>query len=134
MSYHAHEASLWCNNCDVDYTHKWDNENLSFLINAYNGRPSACSLHSPTCPVCGVVLSPPDAVNHDAVNHPAHYTQGGIEVIDAIEAWGLGFNLGNVVKYVARSAHKGRELEDLRKAAWYLARAIACLDQPVVKP
>lgn len=60
----------------------------------------------------------------DVVNHPPHYTFGGIEVIDAIEAWGLGFHLGNVVKYVARSAHKGSELQDLKKARWYLERAI----------
>jgi hypothetical protein len=60
----------------------------------------------------------------DSVNRPAHYTFGAVEVIDAIEAWGLGFHLANVVKYVARSAHKGHEIEDLRKAAWYLARKI----------
>jgi hypothetical protein len=60
----------------------------------------------------------------DPVNHPQHYTFGGIEVIDAIEAWKLGFHLGNVVKYVARSAHKGNEIECLEKAAWYLKRHI----------
>lgn len=60
----------------------------------------------------------------DRVNHPRHYTFGGIEVIDAIEAWELGFHLGNVVKYVARAAHKGQLLEDLRKARWYLDRQI----------
>jgi hypothetical protein len=65
----------------------------------------------------------------DAVNHPPHYTFGGIEVIDAIEAWGLGFHLGNVVKYVARAAHKGSEVEDLKKAAWYLARKIEQLEK-----
>ena len=53
---------------------------------------------------------------HDSVEHPRHYTIGGIEVIDAIEAWSLGFHLGNVVKYVARAAHKGSYVEDLRKA------------------
>jgi len=60
----------------------------------------------------------------DRVNHPAHYNAGGVEVIDAIEAWGLGFNLGNVIKYVARAEHKGATVEDLRKAAWYLDREI----------
>lgn len=67
----------------------------------------------------------------DAVNHPAHYTMGSIEVIDAIEAWELGFCEGNVVKYVARAKHKGRELEDLKKAAWYLARRIAQIETKV---
>lgn len=61
-----------------------------------------------------------------AVDHPAYYTRGGIEAIDAIEAWGLGFNLGNVVKYVARAGHKGQTLEDLRKARWYINREIDC--------
>lgn len=69
------------------------------------------------------MTSQPQA-NHDPVEHPRHYTFGGIEVIDAIEAWSLGFHLGNVVKYVARAAHKGSYLEDLRKARWYLDREI----------
>lgn len=60
----------------------------------------------------------------DPINHPAHYTVGGIETIDFIEAKNLGYNLGNVVKYITRSDHKGNKLEDLRKAQWYLTRAI----------
>jgi hypothetical protein len=61
---------------------------------------------------------------HDPVARPHHYTFGSIEVIDAIEAWELGFHLGNVVKYAARAAHKGRYIEDLRKARWYLDREL----------
>lgn len=64
----------------------------------------------------------------EKVNHPAHYNVGSIEVIDAIEDWKLGFHLGNVVKYVARAGHKGSELEDLKKAEWYLQRKIAKLE------
>ena len=60
----------------------------------------------------------------ESVDHPPHYTFGNIEVIDAIEAWNLGFHLGNVVKYVARASHKGSFVEDLRKARWYLDREI----------
>ena len=55
---------------------------------------------------------------------PEHYRVSDIEPIDAIEAWELGFCLGNVVKYVARHAHKEDPLGDLKKAAWYLDRAI----------
>jgi hypothetical protein len=63
------------------------------------------------------------AVN-DAVNHPSHYTWlGGIEVIQVTEH--LGFCLGNVVKYVLRADHKGKPVEDLEKARWYLDREIA---------
>lgn len=62
----------------------------------------------------------------DAVNHPPHY--GGednpYEAIKVIEAWGLGFNLGNTVKYIARAEHKGATIEDLKKARWYLDREI----------
>jgi hypothetical protein len=63
------------------------------------------------------------------VNHPAHYTRGGVEVIDAIEAWELGFRLGNAVKYIARAGHKGDALEDLKKGRWYLDREIAALEK-----
>ena len=52
----------------------------------------------------------------EVIDHPPHYTFGAIEVIDAIEAWGLGFHLGNGVKYVTRAAHKGQQLADLKKA------------------
>lgn len=60
----------------------------------------------------------------DMVNHPAHYKSGGIETIDFIEAKKLGYNLGNVVKYVSRSEHKGTPIQDLKKARWYLDREI----------
>ena len=60
----------------------------------------------------------------DPVNSPKHYAFSKVETIDAIEAWGLGYCLGNVVKYVSRHAHKGHPVEDLKKAKWYLERAI----------
>jgi hypothetical protein len=66
-------------------------------------------------------------VQPDPVNHPKHYTAGGIETIDFIEAKKLGYNLGNVVKYITRAGHKGNHLEDLRKAQWYLTREINSL-------
>jgi hypothetical protein len=76
-----------------------------------------------------------EIVMADAVNHPDHYNRGGIEVIDAIEAWGLGFHAGNVVKYVARAGHKTTEdaVEALRKAKWYLDRMLGGQDQDVAK-
>lgn len=60
----------------------------------------------------------------DLVNHPPHYTFGRLEVIDVLEDWGLGFHLGNAVKYIARAEHKGDALQDLKKARWYLDREI----------
>jgi len=62
-----------------------------------------------------------------AVNHPRHYkSDGGIEAIDVIEGFGLDFHLGNCVKYVLRAGKKdsSKTVEDLRKAVWYLNRAI----------
>jgi len=61
----------------------------------------------------------------DMVNNPPHYTTGGVETIDFIEAKKLDYNLGNVVKYITRADHKGDKHEDLCKARWYLNRAIA---------
>ena len=61
----------------------------------------------------------------EMVNHPKHYqSKHGVEVIDIIEEFGLGFHLGNVIKYVLRAGHKSNELEDLEKAKWYLERII----------
>lgn len=62
------------------------------------------------------------------VDHPSHYNMGSIEVIDAIEDWGLNFSLGNAVKYIARAQYKGAMKEDLEKAIWYLQREIDMLD------
>jgi len=55
------------------------------------------------------------------VNHPDHYN-AGVEAIEVIESWGLNFNVGNVIKYMLRAAHKGEEIQDLEKAKWYLDR------------
>lgn len=65
----------------------------------------------------------------EMVNHPSHYNQGKIEVIDAIEDWALNFCEGNVVKYVARHRHKSEPLEDLKKAKWYLERLIEATEK-----
>lgn len=63
----------------------------------------------------------------EAVNHPQHYNTGKIEVIDAIEDWKLGFNDGNAVKYISRHRHKGRAVEDLQKALWYITRELVSM-------
>lgn len=63
-------------------------------------------------------------MNNDIINHPAHYTDGKFETIEAIESWRLGYHLGNAVKYISRAGKKSKdtELEDLRKARWYIKR------------
>lgn len=61
----------------------------------------------------------------DMIDRPPHYTATRVEPIDVIEAWGLGFHLGNCLKYIARCDLKGRPIEDLEKARWYLDREIS---------
>lgn len=61
----------------------------------------------------------------DTVNYPAHYTTGGVETLDFIEAKDLNYRLGNVVKYVVRAGKKHTDpVEDLKKARFYLDREI----------
>ena len=64
--------------------------------------------------------------NNDPVNHPSHYTDGSIEVMDYIEDKGFNFALGNAVKYISRAGKKDKNktIQDLEKASWYLNREI----------
>lgn len=70
---------------------------------------------------------------NDPVDHPDHYGGGDnpYEAIKVIEAWDLGFHLGNAVKYIARAGKKGPAVVDLRKARFYLDRLI---DQEGTQP
>ena len=79
-------------------------------------------------PYGSIRISLSDALEGDPVNKPSHYTQGGIECIDAIEAAltpqeFLGFCKGNALKYVWRAGLKGDINQDLAKAAWYINKA-----------
>lgn len=62
---------------------------------------------------------------HDPVNRPAHYQGKGLEAIQVIEDWELGYHLGNAVKYILRAGRKGDRKQDLEKALWYVRRAQA---------
>ena len=78
----------------------------------------------------GVVEYDPLPVGkHDMVNEPPHYRwlPMGIEAIDITELF--DFNLGNALKYILRSKHKGREIEDLKKAQWYITREIERMEK-----
>ena len=66
------------------------------------------------------------------VSHPRHYggEENPYEAIKVIEAWGLDFSLGNVIKYISRAGKKSPSLiEDLKKARWYLDRFISNLEK-----
>ena len=64
------------------------------------------------------------------VNHPKHYNDGKIEVIDFIEDKKLGFCLGNAIKYICRAGKKdkNKEVEDIQKSIWYLNRYLENID------
>jgi hypothetical protein len=69
---------------------------------------------------------------NDIVNHPQHYTHGGIETIDYLQAKMTkeqfeGYLLGNILKYVSRYSHKNG-VEDLQKAEWYIDKLIGVIE------
>jgi hypothetical protein len=70
----------------------------------------------------------------EMVDHPSHYNEGPrhtcgelIECIDVVEI--MSFNVGNAVKYLWRQGKKGDALEDLKKARWYIDRAIQAAER-----
>lgn len=67
----------------------------------------------------------------EAINHPSHYQSSKMEVIEVIEAFDLGFCLGNTIKYVLRAGKKDKlkTVEDLKKAVWYLNREIETIEK-----
>jgi len=71
--------------------------------------------------------------NKEYVNHPDHYggSENLYEAIKVIDAWNLGFSLGNTVKYISRAGKKDKqkEVEDLKKALWYLQHHIKNLEK-----
>lgn len=69
----------------------------------------------------------------DPINHPLHYNQGKLEVIDVIEDWQLDYHLASALKYIARSRFKGDEITDLHKAIWFLKRKIGLLQCDIIK-
>lgn len=94
------------------------------VLRGAGGGESASQFGSPF-PAVGSGQFPNDCQpEKEAVVHPSHYNCGKIEVIDAIEDWHMGFNDGNVIKYVARHRMKLSPKEDLEKAFWYLTREL----------
>lgn len=68
-------------------------------------------------------------MTHDSIDRPAHYAEGrAFEPIDVIADWELNYHLGNTLKYVSRAGRKQNQLEDLKKARWYLSREIETLE------
>ncbi len=103
-----------------------DFDSLSF-VQQYDDRPKS-AISWRIMPAPNKRDNEADCKSYEGIDiaRPPHYVEQSIEPIAAIEAWGLGFNLGNVVKYVARAGKKAdtKTLDDLRKAMWYLNREI----------
>jgi len=75
----------------------------------------------------------------DSVNHPPHYTTGGIETLDVIRAKMSsdrfqGYLMGNVLKYLLRCEYKEKRLEDIKKAQFYLNALVEEMDDNAPKP
>lgn len=131
------ESKPHCNGCRLEKNElecRWDDEDdvsteecYWFLINeGLIGKPEQPEINF-------VKVERNDEVEqvNDAVNHPSHYTYGGIECIDVIEAVvseipnGLcAFLTGQVIKYIYRWTHKDKPVEDLKKCRFYLDRLI----------
>lgn len=79
------------------------------------------------------IKSAEETQEKDIINHPEHYTKGGIEVREFIDSWHLDFNSGNVIKYVVRAPYKGTELQDLKKAQNYLNHLIELKEKEEAK-
>ena len=82
----------------------------------------------------GIMLLRKDKLeSYEIVDHPKHYggKEAKHEAISVIEEWGLGFHLGNVVKYISRAGRKPDQsmVDDLKKAKWYLERFIEKVDK-----
>jgi hypothetical protein len=97
-----------------------------------NGMHSAdCAKENDHAKPCNCALAPNYLPPREAVNHPAHYGGDTVyETIKVIRAWGLGFDLGNAVKYISRAGKKDRAktIEDLKKAIFYIEDEIKHLE------
>lgn len=105
---------------------------LNRLITRLRGKKILCGKQGKTQTRLGFVIKPKLTnifikdveMTQDSVNNPKHYTShpSGVECIEITEH--LNFNIGNAIKYLWRASLKGAEVEDLRKARWYVEREI----------
>ena len=73
-------------------------------------------------------------MKNDNINHPKHYNinllgEQAIETYDYINSWRMGYAEGNIIKYVSRHKYKGKAIQDLKKARWYLDKLIKELEE-----
>ena len=114
---------------DKEYMVAYTSPNYYYLLNDKGEYNNYCKHRFEVIPHIDDVIKdkqkenvPQGTIEH--VNHPNHYNKGKFEVIDGIEDWGLGFNLGNAIKYIGRCEHKENKKQDLEKALWYIKREL----------
>ena len=117
-------SNLICNTCDWYKDNYCTNSDSMFVDMKTEGK-NTCGNYYPALSI----NIEPSAMPKETVNHPNHYNIGEIEAIDFIESWDLNFSLGNAIKYIARAPYKNDELEDLKKARWYIDREIQRLEK-----
>ena len=127
------EPCLSCGMKQIAYTNYEPKEESNDYRSCDNCKYEDNDLYEYPCNVCDRNYGNEDkweSIN-DPVNRPSHYTDGKIEVIDFIEDKKLGFCLGNAIKYIARAGkkNKDKEVEDLKKAKWYIDRRIKELEE-----
>jgi hypothetical protein len=108
-----------------EINHRLEGSNLGELQRAIIEANKAAAIeHRKTDPY-GAHNVAKQITEREMVNHPDHYQGNKMEVIDIIEDYELGFNLGNTIKYVLRADKKGNKKQDLQKAMWYLERELS---------
>lgn len=110
---------LWIKKVWTDFSNKYEISNNLQLAKEFEENVKKGAEMLAKCS-----MSSANIEKSSSVNHPIHYNKGKFEVIDVIEDWNLGFNLGNTVKYIARCEYKENKKQDLEKAMWYLKREI----------
>ena len=81
------------------------------------------------CVNCNNITCPKYPIKKDMVHHPAHYCYSEYEPKDVIRAWGLNFNLGSAVKYIARAGRKDDILQELNKAKQFIEFEIEAIEK-----
>lgn len=114
---HRYCSDIGCDEC------KLRDGDWSVMFNDYNCLSIDTSPESDLDKALAIIADIPE---NDPVDHPSHYTDGQIETIEFIEDKKLDFCLGNAVKYISRAGKKDptKEVEDLKKAIWYVERRI----------
>lgn len=110
---YLHDAKVADNKYAIDYKCKYCRDTGEYYIMGLKQKCLNCF--------------PPDIAKPKT---QPYYHSGTYETINVIEAWGLNFSLGNVIKYVARAGRKtDNPIDDLEKAKWYIEREIEKLKQ-----